>query len=117
MVGPRARGFLSQSLKFPDMFISLEFQNWPTQNKAVLHLMFHCGRVSRGILLRSRLFPQLQLDSVLSTPVPWVLRVPQGDPPCPPVPAIGWGLSSFSVPAMPIQMCFQAAGPWWRRGV
>lgn len=40
MVQPRAWGFLSQSFKFPDMFISFEFQNGPTQNKALLHLCF-----------------------------------------------------------------------------
>lgn len=109
MVRPGARGFLSQSLRFPDMFISLEFQNWPTQNKAVLHLMFHFGCVFRWVLLRSKLPPQL------SAPVPWDLRVPCNDLPCPPV--IGWGLSSFSVPAMPTQMGFQAVRPWWGTGV
>lgn len=35
MVQPRAWGFLSQSFKFPDMFISFEFHNGPTQNKAL----------------------------------------------------------------------------------
>ena len=59
MVQPRARGFLSQSFKFPDMFISFEFQNGPTQNKALfapeVSFWLHFG----GFSPISKLLPQL----------------------------------------------------------
>lgn len=104
VVQPGAWGFLSQSFKFPDMFISFEFQNGPTQNKGLIAPDVSRWLYFRGVLLSFKLLPSCQFDKILgSSTVPWVLRTPCGDLLCQTV--IGCWLSCFSVQVAPTQMC------------
>lgn len=106
MVQPRARGFLSQSFRFPDMLISFE-TGPPTISVAP---DIHFGRVFQGFSWDPSSSPSCQLNSVLSS-CPLGPQSAMWRSVCQPV------LSAFYVQVTPIQICFQVGGPWWRRGV